>query len=141
MLRLFHYTKLFRIPAQPLPRILSHNLRTSRLVLTSCLHDMPPKKTAKRAREETPDESDPEQSTSKAKASSSKKAKTTVKRADTTEENSQPTNVVLPVHIKFPPKIANTTRIASWNICGLVPSQKKVRICVYTRFTSLIIVL
>ncbi|TCD63626.1 hypothetical protein EIP91_005177 [Steccherinum ochraceum] len=88
---------------------------------------MPPKKeTKKRAREETPesasDHEDEKATTSKAKATKTapkKKAKVSP------PPNNQPTNLVLPVDIKFPSKIANTTRIATWNICGLVPSQKK----------------
>jgi len=41
--------------------------------------------------------------------------------------NGQPTNKVLPVKISFPPRTDGATRIASWNICGLAASQKKVR--------------
>jgi len=41
--------------------------------------------------------------------------------------NGQPTNKVLPVKISFPPRADGATRIASWNICGLAASQKKVR--------------
>jgi len=41
--------------------------------------------------------------------------------------NGQPTNKVLPVKISFPPRAEGATRIASWNICGLASSQKKVR--------------
>ncbi|KXN92221.1 DNA-(apurinic or apyrimidinic site) lyase [Leucoagaricus sp. SymC.cos] len=40
-------------------------------------------------------------------------------------ENPQPTNKVLPVHINFPPRLENTTRISTWNVCGFAASQKK----------------
>jgi hypothetical protein len=40
--------------------------------------------------------------------------------------NGQPTNKVLPVKISFPPRSERATRIASWNICSLASSQKKV---------------
>ncbi|PFH54216.1 hypothetical protein AMATHDRAFT_53084 [Amanita thiersii Skay4041] len=40
-------------------------------------------------------------------------------------ENTQPTNKVLPVHIKFPQRSPGAVRIATWNICGLAASQKK----------------
>jgi AP endonuclease 1 len=42
--------------------------------------------------------------------------------------NGQPTNKVLPVKISFPARAENATRIASWNICSLASSQKKVRL-------------
>ncbi|KAH8107013.1 Endonuclease/exonuclease/phosphatase [Cristinia sonorae] len=84
---------------------------------------MPPKKiTKKRTREATESDSEPEQvSTTKNKASGSKKAK----KEDTVSVKPQPTNLVLPVRIEFPPKITGTTRIATWNICGIAASQKK----------------
>ena len=41
-------------------------------------------------------------------------------------ENPQPTNKVLPVHISFPPRAPDALRIATWNVCGLAASQKKV---------------
>ena len=41
-------------------------------------------------------------------------------------ENPQPTNKVLPVHISFPQRSSDTLRIATWNVCGLAASQKKV---------------
>ena len=41
--------------------------------------------------------------------------------------NGQPTNKVLPTAIKFPSRTENSVRIASWNVCGLAASQKKVR--------------
>jgi AP endonuclease 1 len=63
----------------------------------------------------------------------SKKAKVTAPARDPAAEqnglapNGQPTNKVLPVEISFPPRAENVTRIASWNICSLASSQKKVR--------------
>lgn len=91
---------------------------------------MPPKKeTKKRAREETPDSSSEREEEEEKATSSKAKAKKTgsKKKAKVSPPlNNQPTNLVLPVDIKFPSKIANTTRITTWNICGLVPSQKKV---------------
>lgn len=68
-----------------------------------------------------------------ATASKAKKAKVAVPAAgDPAEQNGlapngQPTNKVLPVKISFPPRTEGATRIASWNICGLASSQKKVR--------------
>jgi len=41
-------------------------------------------------------------------------------------ENPQSTNKVLPVHISFPPRAPDALRIATWNVCGLAASQKKV---------------
>lgn len=98
-----------------------HSLKSS-----SSISAMPPKKKpTKRAREETPDsgsESEPKQ---KKASSSKKKAKTSTSEA--LDENAQPTNTTMPENIQFPVKTADTTRIATWNICGLVASQKKVR--------------
>lgn len=64
------------------------------------------------------------------KSEQTKKAKVAV--PDSAEQtglapNGQPTNKVLPVNISFPPRTDGATRIASWNICGLASSQKKVR--------------
>jgi len=54
-----------------------------------------------------------------------KKAKVTVAEEGELAPNGQPTNKVLPVEISFPPRANGTSRIASWNICGLSSSQKK----------------
>jgi len=35
-------------------------------------------------------------------------------------EYTGPTNKVLPVNIQFPPKHPETTRLAAWNVSGLV---------------------
>lgn len=56
-----------------------------------------------------------------------KKAKVTVAEEGELAPNGQPTNKVLPAEISFPPRANGTSRIASWNICGLSSSQKKVR--------------
>ena len=66
-------------------------------------------------------------------AEKTKKAKVAVPAASDPAEqnglapNGQPTNKVLPVKISFPPRAEGATRIASWNICSLASSQKKVR--------------
>lgn len=52
--------------------------------------------------------------------------KRTKSNASKQTENPQPTNKVLPVDISFPPQVPNTLRIATWNVCGLAASQKKV---------------
>ena len=90
-----------------------------------------PKKKAKAGAKRKAAFSDDEAGPSTAKGSKSKKAKT----AEDTEEtvkgfapNGQPTNKVLPVHIEFPPRGDNVLRIATWNICGLAASSKKVRV-------------
>ncbi|KAF7793141.1 hypothetical protein EIP86_004250 [Pleurotus ostreatoroseus] len=66
----------------------------------------------------------------KAKTSQSSKSRKEAKTSPSvsTERASigQPTNKVLPVHIEFPPKIADTLRLATWNICGLAASSRKV---------------
>ena len=66
----------------------------------------------------------------KAKTSQSskprKKAKTSPSVSTERASIGQPTNKVLPVHIEFPPKIADTVRLVTWNICGLAASSKKV---------------
>ena len=77
---------------------------------------MPPKRasTSKRKASNSEDEDEPSQAqTKKSKLSSA-------------TENVQPTNKVLPVHISFPPRIPGTLRIATWNVCGLAASQRKV---------------
>lgn len=42
------------------------------------------------------------------------------------EEYTGPTNKLLPVNIQFPPKHPGTTRLAAWNVSGLVACEKKV---------------
>jgi len=83
------------------------------------------------------DSDDREQSVGSKSQTKTKKAKVAVPTAtgasNPTEQhdglapNGQPTNKVLPVKISFPPQAEGATRIASWNICGLASSQKKVR--------------
>lgn len=90
-----------------------------------------PKKKAKASAKRKAALSDDEAGPSTAKGSKSKKAKT----AEDTEEaakgfapNGQPTNKILPVKIEFSPRDDNVLRIATWNICGLAASSKKVRV-------------
>lgn len=85
------------------------------------------------AKRKAADEDEEEAGPSKAKVA--KKAKTSAgesKAASAAAEgelapNGQPTNKVLPVHIQFAPKAEDAVRIATWNICGLGASSKKVR--------------
>lgn len=94
----------------------------------------PAPKRAASSKRKAVDEDEDEAEPSAPKASKSKKAKTdkntkasVAEGADTgLAPNGQPTNKVLPVHIQFPPKTPNTVRIATWNICGLAASSKKV---------------
>ena len=59
--------------------------------------------------------------------SSSKKAKVVEdKITEGVSANGQPTNKVLPTDISFAPKNEGALRIATWNICGLAASSKKV---------------
>lgn len=55
-----------------------------------------------------------------------------------TAPNGQPTNKVLPVNISFSPKTPGTLRLATWNVCSLAASQKKV--CVSVRVHHRLIV-
>jgi hypothetical protein len=80
---------------------------------------MPPKRASapKRKASSSDDEGEASQAqTKKSKLSS----------ASPLPKNAQPTNKVLPVHISFPPRIHDTFRLATWNVCGLAASQKKV---------------
>lgn len=75
-------------------------------------------------------------------AAKNKKAKTATDVADSKDgaelaPNGQPTNKTLPVHIQFPPKNSDSIRIASWNICGLAASSKKVCNVVLKSFSPL----
>ncbi|KAF8637413.1 hypothetical protein AX17_002908 [Amanita inopinata Kibby_2008] len=76
---------------------------------------MPPKRTSFKRKASSP-ETDEEGSQTK---------KTRVEKETEATENAQPTNKVLPVHIKFPPRMTDTLRLATWNICGLAACQKK----------------
>lgn len=78
---------------------------------------MPPKRaasTSKRKASLSDDEGEPSQSNKKTKVSLAP------------SENAQPTNKVLPVTIVFPQPKPGTLRLATWNVCGLAASQKKV---------------
>lgn len=92
-----------------------------------------PKKKTKASAKRKAAASDDEAGPSNAKGSKSKKAKTTedTENSETAKglaPNGQPTNKVLPVHIELPPRDDNVLRIATWNICGLAASSKKVRV-------------
>src|SRR6266851_2750058 len=78
---------------------------------------------------EQPVGSKPQTKTKKAKvaAPTAAGASNPAEQHDGLAPNGQPTNKVLPVKISFPPRAEGATRIASWNICGLASSQKKVR--------------
>jgi AP endonuclease-1 len=45
---------------------------------------------------------------------------------DSVVEYTRPTNKDLPENIQFPPKLPGTTRLAAWNVSGLVACEKKV---------------
>lgn len=103
--------------------------RSSRFPQPHHLPLMPLKRaSSSKKRKASASDSEEERSTEPISAKKAKKAKTAAPSADSeTAPNGQPTNKVLPVTINFPPRISNTLRIASWNICGLSASQKKVR--------------
>jgi len=89
---------------------------------------MPPKRAVSSGKRKADSDPDGEKSVG---SEQTKKAKKTT-APDSAEQtglapNGQPTNKVLPVKISFPPSANGATRIASWNICGLAASQKKVR--------------
>ncbi|KAH9980983.1 Endonuclease/exonuclease/phosphatase [Lactifluus volemus] len=83
---------------------------------------MPQKRAASSSKRKARSDSDGEQPEASVKT---KKAKESASDDTTLAPNGQPTNKVLPVKISFPPRAENTSRIASWNICGLASSQKK----------------
>ena len=114
------YSVITRVrPIRPPLRLLS------RLPLTSYfVPSMPLKRAVSSGKRKADSATDGE------KSEQTKKAKVAV--PDSAEPtglapNGQPTNKVLPVNISFPPRADGATRIASWNICGLAASQKKVR--------------
>ena len=95
------------------------------------LPTMPPKRAASSGKRKADSAPDGEK-TAGTSEQQTKKAK--VAAPDSAEQtglapNGQPTNKVLPVKISFPPRADGATRIASWNICGLAASNKKVRRC------------
>lgn len=85
---------------------------------------MPPKylSATKRKASSSADEGD----AADASRSQSKRSKVSKPLDSPSHENAQPTNKVLPVNISFPHKIPSTLRLATWNVCGLAASQKKV---------------
>jgi len=54
------------------------------------------------------------------------------------EEYTGPTNKVLPVNIQFPPKHPGTTRLAAWNVSGLIACEKKVCFVFNTACSSIL---
>ncbi len=64
----------------------------------------------------------------KAKSPATDEEEHTTKKSRVEEETetAQPTNKVLPVDIKFPPRVDECLRLATWNIAGWSASQKKV---------------
>jgi len=103
---------------------------TKTLGLSYFIAVMPPKPartSSKRKIREGSDESDREAggSTQAQAENASKKAR---KEEKPTSGSTLHTNKVLPINIVVPPKPANATRIASWNVSGLAASQKKVRV-------------
>jgi hypothetical protein len=109
---------------RPPLRLSSRSPFTSYVVPT-----MPPKRAVSSGKRKADPEPDGEKSVG---SEQTKKAK--VAAPDSAEQtnpdlapNGQPTNKVLPVKISFPPRADGATRIASWNICSLASSQKKVR--------------
>ena len=76
------------------------------------------------------------QTTTITQESQSQSSKTKKAKTDTTQNNPKYVNKVLPVNISFPPRIEGTLRIATWNICGLAASQKKVRQMICLRDSS-----
>jgi hypothetical protein len=107
----------------------------SRLPLKSCISPhiilvMPQQRAMSSNKRKAPSGSDGEKPVG---SKQTKKTKVAAPASDSAVEqnglapNGQPTNKVLPVNISFSPRVENATRIASWNICGLASSQKKVR--------------
>lgn len=97
--------------------------RSFRSPLTSYIvPTMPPKRAASSGKRKADSGPDGSEKTKKAKVDAPGSAEQTG-----LAPNGQPTNKVLPVKISFPPRADGATRIASWNICGLAASQKKVR--------------
>jgi len=89
---------------------------------------MPPKRAASSSKRKAESDSDGENpvgfktTTKKAKVD----AAPNLAEGTSLAPNGQPTIKVLPVKISFPPRSERATRIASWSICSLASSQKKV---------------
>ena len=82
--------------------------------ITACAITMPPKRKAK-----SPAADEEEHTTKKS-------------RVEQETETAQPTNKVLPVDIKFTPRVNGRLRLSTWNIAGWSASQKKVSESFYT---------
>jgi AP endonuclease-1 len=73
-------------------------------------------------------DSDPEEETQRVEESQASGSSKSLKRAKTEYfQNGQPKNKVLPVKIEFAKRDEDALRIATWNVCGLAASLKKVR--------------
>ncbi|KAL0577872.1 hypothetical protein V5O48_004108 [Marasmius crinis-equi] len=81
---------------------------------------MPPKR-ASSSKRKIP-ESDHDSDSEGSKLKTTKKAKL---QSPVPDPDAQPTNTVLPVQIRFAPRIPGTLRFSAWNVCGLATSQKK----------------
>lgn len=119
----------------------------SKLASNTVLYLMPPKRSASSTsnKRNLPDsDADEEQKMSKASSSKRKIAaspedtsdgesskptkKAKIAKPSESSADEQPTNKVLPVYIEFPPKQSGALRLATWNICGLAASSKKVNL-------------
>ncbi len=89
---------------------------------------MPPKRAASSSKRKAESDSDGERPVGSKTTTKKAKVDAAPNLAEGTglAPNGQPTNKVLPVKISFPPRSERATRIASWNICSLASSQKKV---------------
>jgi AP endonuclease-1 len=103
------------------PRLASHQLHVS--FLTSQI--MPPKKKTNAVKRKAASESQSDNETTQSASKKTKVSRDSLEPAVAT--NGQPTNKVLPVNISFPPRIAGTVRLSTWNICSLASASKKVR--------------
>lgn len=103
------------------------SLHSQRLINYSTKQSMPPKRKA----QPTSDTDDVQDDSQKITSGVSKKAKRVATSPPSNEfaSNGQPNNKVLPTTIVFPKRQADCLRIATWNICGLAASQKKVGFC------------
>ena len=73
-------------------------------------------------------DTDTEQETQRVEESQASGSSKSLKRAKTEYfQNGQPKNKVLPVKVEFTKRDEDALRIATWNVCGLAASLKKVR--------------
>jgi hypothetical protein len=107
-------------------RLLSSSLNSCTTHVT--LLSMPPKRAASSSKRKAEADSDGEKPVGTKTTTKKAKVAAVPNLAEDTglAPNGQPTNKVLPEKISFPPRSERATRIASWNICSLASSQKKV---------------